>query len=223
MRCDELRDDVLDVLYGEADVETTRRVDAHRAACPACREELEALRRVRRDLSAWRQPAAAPPLAAPRASRGDRRAWLAAAAGMLLALAGTLVLGGAEVRYEGGGFSARLGRSRLAELERAVSEMEARHRAEVASLETALGRRGGEADEGALLRRVQSLIDDHQRRQDLHVRDRLARFEARSEAQRRDDLSRVRASLTYLDGKAGLRAAQTTELLGQLLKASQPR
>jgi hypothetical protein len=222
MSCDELRDDVLDVLYGEADAEAARRVDAHRACCAACREELEALRRVRRDLRAWTQPALAP-LAAARPPRPGRLGWLSAAAGIIAALAGALVLGGAEVRYEEGRLSARLGRSRLAELERSLTEMEARHRAEVASLQAALGPRGPALDETAFMQRVQALIEDDQRRQDLLFRDRLARLEARSEAQRRDDLSRVRASLTYLDGKTGLRAAQTTELLGQLLKASQPR
>jgi glycosyltransferase involved in cell wall biosynthesis len=45
----------------------------------------------------------------------------------------------------------------------------------------------------------------------------------RAEAQRRYDLARVSAGLSYLDGKTGQQVARTTELMGYVLQASQKR
>jgi hypothetical protein len=56
MECERFRDDGLDVLYGDADAATIRRVDEHHAVCASCRDEMAALRRVRRDLAAWELP-----------------------------------------------------------------------------------------------------------------------------------------------------------------------
>ena len=41
--------------------------------------------------------------------------------------------------------------------------------------------------------------------------------------QRRQDLAQVSASFAYLDGKSGLEAARTTELMGRVLQASERR
>ena len=54
MDCDAFRDDLMDVLYGEADPATAHRFHEHQARCAACREEVGSLRRVRRDLARWR-------------------------------------------------------------------------------------------------------------------------------------------------------------------------
>ena len=63
MQCEKVGDealqgDKLDVVYGEADVAARDRVHAHLERCPACRDELAALRGLRRDLAAWRLPEA---------------------------------------------------------------------------------------------------------------------------------------------------------------------
>src|SRR5206468_3453117 len=141
MECDRLRDDRLDVLYGEADVSTRRRVEEHLATCGACREELAGLKRLRQDLRAWIVPERrVPAFVAPRRAS----VWLPLAAGFLLALG--------------------------------------------AGLDTT-----------------------------------LARFDRKEEAQRRYDLARVAAGLSYLDGKNGQHVARTTELMGYVLDAAHPR
>jgi anti-sigma factor RsiW len=56
MDCDAIRDDMLDVLYGEGGEAAVRRVEAHQAGCAECRRELASLRRLRGDLAQWRLP-----------------------------------------------------------------------------------------------------------------------------------------------------------------------
>jgi len=120
MDCSVVRDETMDVLYGEADVETIRRVEEHQAACGSCREEMEALRRLRHDFRAWKLPELHR-LRFPR-RRAARR--LAAAAVMVLALGGGLGLSGTEVRFEDGHFAFRLGRA-AGDSERLLAEQEA--------------------------------------------------------------------------------------------------
>ena len=43
MDCAGFRDDMMDVLYGEADAEVSARFEAHRLACGECRQELASL------------------------------------------------------------------------------------------------------------------------------------------------------------------------------------
>ena len=51
MECRILRDERLDVLYGEADAATRQRVDEHLAVCETCREETAALVSLRQRLA----------------------------------------------------------------------------------------------------------------------------------------------------------------------------
>ena len=101
MDCDAFRDEMMDLLYGEAAPATARRLEEHQSACGPCREELASFRRLRRDLSAWRVPAdlgQAPP----------RRRWappLAVAAALALLVGGGWAARGSELRYEQGRFS----------------------------------------------------------------------------------------------------------------------
>ena len=99
MDCDAFRDEMMDLLYGEAPPAVAQRLEAHEAACPGCREELASYRRLRRGLAAWRVPAELEARARPRAVA---RPYLAAAAALLLLVGGGLVLRGSEVRYEAG-------------------------------------------------------------------------------------------------------------------------
>ena len=82
-----LQGDKLDVLYGEADSAARARVEVHLEACAACREEMAALRGLRRDLGRWRLPLARPGFT-PRGFVVPH--WLAAAALVLLAFGATL-------------------------------------------------------------------------------------------------------------------------------------
>src|SRR5262245_58061576 len=107
MECSEVRDDLLDVLYGEATPSAARRVEAHQAECPACREEMAALASTRRTLSAWKLPEPA------RRTELGSFAWrsLAAAASLVLALGAGLGISGSSLRYADGRLSFRLGRA----------------------------------------------------------------------------------------------------------------
>lgn len=219
MQCETFRDDMLSVIYGEADAATAARFEGHRAACAACAEELTTLRRLRRTLSAWNVP----DRARPRAAWGPWRAGrgLAAAAGLVLALGGGLSLWGAHFQYTRGPFAVSLGRS-AEDLRAVLAEQERRHREELAALETRLTP-ASPHDDATLLARVEAMIRDAEARQALALNASLREFGEQSEIQRRYDLARVSAGLSYLEGKTGQQVARTTELMGYVLQASQKK
>ena len=67
------------------------------------------------------------------------------------------------------------------------------------------------------------MIRQSEARQDVRVMARLAALSERAETQRRYDLARVSAGLSYLEGKTGQDMVRTTELMGQVLQASQKK
>jgi hypothetical protein len=218
MDCDAFRNDMLDVLYGEGGEAPARRLESHQAACADCRRELAALRRLRGDLAQWRLPESLQPEAR-RAHARPFPVGLAAAAALALALGTGLALGGVEVRHDGQGFSVRVGRAGdaggLAAAEQRHQEELAALRAEVASLRS--------RDDRTVLASVAAMIRESEQRQDAARETSVRELRERSDAQRRYDLARVSAGLAYVDGRAGLQAARTTELVGHVLQASQQR
>jgi 5-carboxymethyl-2-hydroxymuconate isomerase len=223
MECRILRDERLDVLYGEADSATQKRVDEHLAVCETCREESAALVSLRQDLRSWSLPAlpGTPVRALPRRLL---RA-LPTAAAVLLAAGGAFGLAGSEIRYEDGQLSVRLGRAAPADYRQALADQEARTlqrekelQEEMRSLKTAAVAEPRSPRE--MLARVEQMIHDSELRQAQQVQTSLLRLDQRAEAQRRYDLARVAASLAYLDGRNGQQVARTTELMGYVLEAS---
>lgn len=214
MQCEKVGDealqgDKLDVLYGEADVAARDRVQAHLERCPACRDELAALRGMRRDLAAWRLPEARQ-RRAPHGFVVPR--WLAAAALFVL------------------GFGATLGASGYVSLRRAVAEqqaradaLEARQREAERPLPSALG----QADGAAFLAQLDARIDERLRSSRTREREsferQLASWQEQADVRRRADMAQVAASLSYLDGRHGQQLARTNELLGYFLQASDKR
>jgi len=171
------------------------------------------LRALRRDLGAWRLPVARPSFT-PRGVVLPR--WLAAAAVLLL------------------GFGAALGVTGYVSLRRALvaqeargSELERQHREAVRALAAARESRPVALDTAALLASLDARIDERLRanesRQGERLEQRLVDWEERAEAQRRVDMARVAASLSYLDGRHGQQLARTNELMGYVLEASQKR
>ena len=225
MECEAFRDDQLDVLYGEADAATARRVSEHQAVCAGCREEMASLRRVRRDLTAWSLPEGLAPRPAP-ASRPA--GWLAAAAALLAALGAGFVLSGSELRHEQGALTLRVGPGDSG-VEALLARQEARHRAEMDALRRELLPAAAQAaaprpgSDEALLRRVEEMVRESEARQDARFSARLAAFGEQAETQRRYDLARVSAGLSYLEGKTAQDVVRTTELLGYVLQASQQK
>jgi hypothetical protein len=226
MDCETSREDLLEVLYGEADAAVQARFETHQAACAACREELHALRSLRGTLAGWKLPEQA----APRV-RGPWAGWrpLAAAAGLLLALGGALGLSGAELQYARGGLSVRLGRPGPqapplpAEQERRYAQALAALEARVsAPASVAVPSQAGPGDD-QLLERVAELIRESEARQAQLLSASMSDLGRQSEAQRRYDLARISAGFSYLEGKTGQQVARTTELMGYMLEASQKR
>ena len=227
MECDVFRDEMLEVLYGEAEPETARRFQEHQAQCPACRDELLAFRRVRRELASWKLPADLQPDAPGRrvVPTWGRASWLAVAAGLLLAVGGVLGLSGSELRYEQGRLSFRLGRAASEdELRALVEQQEERHQRELAALRASLRPAAATvANEGDIIDQVQRLIEDSEARQALLVSTSLSRLRHETEAQRQYDLAQVGAGLSYLEGQTGLRMARQTQLMGDVLQAAQKK
>lgn len=219
--CERSREDLIDVLYGEAGTDARLRAQAHLAACPACRDEHEALRRVRAELPAWKLPEAQAPQPRRLGMPLVARAGLALAACLLLAL-GAIVVSGSELRYEGGALYVRLGRPAASpDLEARLLAQEQRHRDEIAALRTALV--APTAAESPLLAAVDERIRAAEARQAVLLSSSLADFAEKNETQRRYDLARVSQGLSYLDQRTGRQLAQTSELMGYVLQASDQR
>jgi hypothetical protein len=215
MDCDAFRDEMMDLLYGEAAPATARRLEEHQSACGPCREELTSMRRLRRDLASWHLPETL--------GRGpDRRSGkpaLAVAAAIVLLVGGGWAARGSELRYEQGRLSFRLGQGApTSEIQEALAAQERRHQAELQALRRSMA---ASAAQEETLRKVQQWISESEARQATLVATGLSRLEERTEARRQFDLAQVGAGLSYLDGKAGLQAARTTELMGHVLQASQ--
>jgi anti-sigma factor RsiW len=220
MDCEAYRDDLIDVLYGEADDATRRRFSEHAAGCAACRDELPGLRGLRRDLQAWAVPVALVPRPTRlRLASSDWRG-IGAAAALLLALGAGLSLSGAEVRYDADGFALRFGGAEAA-VQAALSAHEEEHRREIAALKSAMA--PSDDAEAPILRRVQELIDASESRQAAVLEAGLRDLRRETETRRRYDLARVSAGLAYIDGKTGLQSARTNQLVGQILRASQEK
>ncbi|HXB56933.1 MAG TPA: zf-HC2 domain-containing protein [Vicinamibacteria bacterium] len=217
MECSVLRDERLDVLYGEADPATRERVEEHLAACSTCREEMAALRGLRGQLAAWEVPEGLRKTVRPRSAPSR---FLAAAAVLLLAVGAAFGLSGSEVRYEKGQLAIRLG-SGDRDLRRLLAEQDARHHEEIQALQATLS--AAPRAEPAVLPQVEEMIQKSELRQGELLRASLEDWTAKKEAQRRYDMARISAGLSYLDGKNGQQVARTTELMGYVLEAAQKR
>lgn len=213
MQCNVLgEEDKIDVLYGSAEPTVARRVRQHLSACVTCREEMAAFEGTRERLRLWTLPEAS----RPRPSR-PRLPWgLPLAAALFLAVGGALALHGSEIRYEDGRFSFRMGMSADSSLRQLVAEQGARHEREITALRASLTKPTSAAP--ALSRSdVERWIRDSEARQSEQFLARFEEFKERSDSQRRLDMARVSAGLSYLDGKNGQNVARTSELMNSML------
>jgi hypothetical protein len=218
MKCNRIQDEELagqkmELLYGEADAETRARVGAHLEECSACRDEMASLRRLRGDLGAWTIDESRRPVSPARFHRLP--AWLAVAAALVVGIgigSAIAVLGDASLRQD------------LAAQEARALERERHYREEVAGLRAALDRRLSGPEAEALLDRVDARVEETLHRRERAQTERLdatlTDWETRMEAQRRVDLARVAAGLSYLDGRHGQQMARTNELMGYVLEAA---
>ena len=219
MQCNVLgEEEKIDVLYGSAEPGLARRVRQHLACCSACREEMSALQGTRQRLSLWTLPQAsrkAPARLAP--------SWgLPLAAAVLLALGAALVLRGSELRYEGGRLTFRIGSEGDQPIRRLLAEQDARHQRAIALLRASLAEPSSRAS-GLSPADVSRWIKESEARQSQRFLARLDELKERSDSERRLDMARVSAGLSYLDGKNGQHVARTSELMNYMLQASYKR
>lgn len=224
MQCNLISDNMMGVLYGEADEAALAQVQEHLAVCAQCRAEWDDLKGVRNDLAAWRLP-----------NLGERvwrapqsRRWipmLAAAATFILSIGAALGLSKPVIQHGSGGTRITFGVSTDFDLEARLAAREARHEEQIRTLTAALARPLDAAPTAVgsspALDDVKRLIRESEARLEQRVAVRLADWQERSETQRRYDLARVAASLSYLEGQNGQHMARTTELVGYVLDASQ--
>ena len=227
MECDAFRDDMLDVLYGEADAAAARRREEHQARLRRVpRASWPALRRAAPRPRAWLLPARVG-AARPRPLLPSRAAWrrprpcsLAVSAAALGAVAGP------SCATTKGSVAFRLGRRRAgrsASPARRAAALRTRRGTSrrCAALATQLARAARRRRRGLLRRgRARSIA----RERGAPGARCSARAWTAARARRAPapyDLAQVSAGLSYLDGKTGLQAARTTELMGHVLQASQ--
>lgn len=214
MQCNVLREEEkIDVLYGEASPEVAGRVREHLSTCADCRDEMNGLDRTRQGLGVWALPDS------PRRRTPRSASWaLPVAAAALLAMGGALLYQGTEVRYDAGRISFRIGVKDDEGLRKMLAEQDARHAREIAALRAAIPTAAS-----VRLAEIQDLIRESETRQGQRFLARLEELRERTEGQRRIDMARVSAGLSYLDGKNGKQMARTSELMNTMLQASYQR
>jgi anti-sigma factor RsiW len=248
--CDN-REALVAYLYGEAEVEERRGVEAHLRVCPDCRNELEAWQATRGDLAAWTPPEQRTafrlglvPVERPAASL--YRAWAVAAAAVLV-LGVSAAVANLQIQYGPQGLSVRTGwqapavpASAPAVLPASPSVRPAPEdwRMELAAVEGRLRREMAERSTSAslgsaapsssrpqaeVLRRVQQLIDESESRQQRQLALRMSELLRDVEVQRRSDLVRIQQGLSQVEGITGAEAARQREVLNYLVRVSQQR
>jgi hypothetical protein len=219
MDCSSFRDDMMDVLYGEADAETDARFEAHRSACASCRDEILSLANVRQNLQSWSVEARPAP------RRFARLGWrpLAAAAAVIVAFSTGLLVAKTEVQMRDGAVVVRYAPSSTgdADLKQELERYMAEQRAEIQSVKSAMSSpQGATPGETVFLRRVQDMIRESEARQAMLLQTGLTEIGQRAEAQRRYDLARISQGFSYLESKTGADVAKTNELMSHILKVS---
>jgi hypothetical protein len=175
-------------------------------------------------------------------------AWapMALAAGLVLALAASV-----EVEYGNGSMTVRTGWTRpapavvtttavpdaagvtarltQADLDKALAALEGRLRAELVasasrdSAATPVRVQTGGADRADLMRQVEQLIEQSERRQQRELAFRLAQVVQDMDAQHRTDMVRLENGIGQIEGLTGQEVARQRQLINYLMRTSQQR
>jgi anti-sigma factor RsiW len=222
-RCDD-KDTLVAFLYDEIDPQLGREVSAHLRTCAACASEVEALQSVRRDLAAWQPPEAElnfaivqKPATILRPSRWSARsipAWMQAAAAVLVLAAGA-ALANLQVRYGSEGLTVSTGwmhappapvatppAAAAGDWRPVLTALEADLRRELQMMrstrpEPAPREATASVDQDALLRRVQALVNESERRQQQELAVRMAQLGRDVQS----DLFRINQGFRQLQGQ----------------------
>jgi hypothetical protein len=186
------------------------------------------------------------PAAVLRPARWWARPWprWSQAAAALLVLASAAAIANFQVRYDAGGVSVSTGWMSVpaarepgtspdattrpvsapavtaAEWRTALSTLESEMRREMQSIRLANDHAPAPASDAALLKRVQSLIDESEERQRQELALRLTQFGRDVELQRRTDLVRIEQGLGQFEGRTGAEVARQRQLLDYLVRTS---
>ncbi|HEX7087088.1 MAG TPA: zf-HC2 domain-containing protein [Vicinamibacterales bacterium] len=242
------REQLVALLYGEADGDERAAIEAHLATCPACASEYAALREVRTTLTAWQPPDTELGFRIVREPRPVRRwwhvpAWAPTALAAVLLLAVGAALSQVQIEYGDGTVVLRTAWSPAPErptatprepvqpapavvpvsagmpeeeVRAALADLEQRLRGVIAAERTA----AVPADRDDILRRVESMIEASERRQQRELALRLAQVVRDVDTQRRADLVRIEQGMGELQGLTGRQAEQ---MINYLMRTSAPR
>jgi anti-sigma factor RsiW len=243
------REDLL-IAYLYDDIEPAARAafEAHLAGCDPCRDELDALGGVRTTLARWNPPepksltaSASQPQAVARSRRwwSEIPAWAQVAAALLF-LGVSAGIANLDVRYDSNGFAIRTGWSKapqgapapvtgvdsLATVERGVSRadliaLEERLRNDLRSATPVQAAMRPAANEAEILRKVRSLIDDTERRQQSELALRLAQVMSDVNAARQADLRRVDLTLNRVENNLGVEVLKNRQSMQYLMRVNQ--
>lgn len=241
-RCDD-KDTLIAYLYEEIDPELQREVRAHLRSCAACAEELDQLRTVRRDLASWQPPEtelnfaivqkSATVLRPSRWTARTTPTWLQVAAAVLVLAAGAAIAN-VHVRYDNDGLTVSTGwMARQAAPAAAVAPPAQQDwRPALTALESDLRRElqlvrstqpvsapraaATSIDADALLRRVQALVAESERRQQQELAVRMAQFGRDVQG----DLVRINQGFRQLQGRTGMVEGRQSEMINYLRRVS---
>jgi hypothetical protein len=220
---------IVGYVYGELDGADRRRVEAHLAACGACRAEVTALQATRGHLASWTPPQMDLGF---RIVRSDApAAGLAAAA--VLVLAAAAAIANVEIRYDASGLVVRTGWARdmaapqnagggaafvqtggadawkadIAALRTRLGELERASRESAAATPAAAGPRLTDAE---ILRRVGEMVGRSETRQQREFALQIAQLVRDIDRARQIDLARIQ------QGLGQQRAATAAEVASQV-------
>ena len=236
-------------LYDDVDPVVGADFEAHLKTCERCRAELRSLGGVRKQLARWAPPepkftyAAAAgqslPAAPPPAARSwwrDMPAWAQVAAALLI-FGVSAGIANLEVRYDGNGVTVRTGWSRSApapatslDAMRAeasapwrsdLTALERQLRGEIHSAQTATVPSRSASNDAEILRRVRTLIEESERRQQNELALRVGETMAEMNAKRQADAFQLRRTLRETENKIGVEVLRQQRSLNYLMNVSQ--
>jgi hypothetical protein len=226
-------------VYDDIDALTRADFEAHLAACERCRDDIESFRDVRATLSHWYPPepklgsaARQPVLRHPQWWR-QMPAWAQVAAAMLV-LGVSAGVANLDIRHDANGFTVRTGWSKPAAVagsqnttamkdSSTVSRdelvaLEQRLRAEVRQVQASTTpnvARPASAD-AELLRKVRSLLDDSERREQRELALRIAQVITDLNAQRLADLRKIDVRIGGVQSNLGVEVLKQQQSLNYL-------
>jgi hypothetical protein len=245
------RDETL-IAYLYDDIEPAVRAtfDQHLITCDRCRTDLDALAGVRSQLARWTPPepnfaraqAAALPVASRRPWWREMPAWAQTAAALLF-LGVAAGIANVEVRYDTNGLTVRTGWSRVPQpaarivpaAQRAdeaapwradLTALERQLRTEMHAAQPVAATPRPAANETEILRRVRSLLDESERRQQNELALRVAEVAAELNAKRQAEMFRIGRSLRETENKLGVVGAEvvrTRSSLNYIMNVNQQR